>query len=130
MSEEEWLGIARRSFSMHSSDIAADTIVKYHIRRLASYVDTNERKALSTEFSGAIDMQLKSQNLSKQVFARMDRITELTDNVSFTFCFDVPDWGEVSCFPRNGEDSEVGVQYRFENGVIHVAPWPFSVSHY
>lgn len=130
MSEEEWLEIARRSFSMDSSDIAADTIVKYHIRRLASYADKNERKALSTEFSGAIDRQLKSHKLSKQVFDRMDRITELTDNISFIFCFDVPDSGEVSIFPRNGEDSEVGVQYRVENGVIHVSPWPFSVSHY
>ena len=130
MSEEEWQGIARRSFSMHSSDIVADTIVKYHIRRLSSYFDTDERKTLTAQFSHAIDEQLKSHNLSKKLFDRMDRITALTDNISFTFCFDVPDFGEVSIFPRNGTDTEVSVRYHVENGMIRVEPWPFSVDRY
>ena len=130
MSEQEWQEIAQRSFSMHSSDVVADTIIKYHIRRLTSYSDTDERKAMVAEFSHAIDDQIESHNLSKQVFGRMDRITKLTDNISFAFCFDTPDSGTVSVFPRNEEDSEVSVEYRVENGVIHVAPWPFSVDQY
>jgi hypothetical protein len=130
MNDKEWQEIARRSFSMVSSDLNTDTIIKYHIRRLSSYSNTDERKALTAEFSGVIDEQLKSHNLSKQVFDRIDRITELTDNISFAFCFDVPDSGKVSIFPRNGEATEVSVQYKVENGVIHVAPWPFSVHQY
>jgi hypothetical protein len=130
MSEEEWQRIARRSFSMPSSDIISDTIIKYHIRRLASYSDTEERKTLAAEFSQEIDDQLKSHELSKEVFDRIDRITELVDNISFTFCFDATGSGEVSIFPQNGEDTEVSVKYRVENGTIHVEPWPFSVSHY
>ena len=132
MSDEEWLAIARRSFSMFSSDIVADTIIKYHVKRLASYSNTDERKSLTAEFSGAIDKQLKSPNLSlsKQVFDRMDRITELTDTISFAFCFDVPDSGDVSIFPRNGANAEVSVQYQVESGVIHVTPWPFSIDQY
>ena len=130
MSEEEWQGIARRSFSMDSSDVVADTIIKYHVRRLASYSNTDERKAMVAEFSQAIDEQIKSHRLLKEVFDRMDRITELTDNISFTFCFDVPDSGAVSVFPRNGEDTEISLQYRVENGMIRVAPWPFSVDFY
>jgi hypothetical protein len=130
MSEDEWQAIARRSFSMYNSDVIADMIVKYHIRRLASNSDTNERKAMVAEFSGAIEEQLKFHNLSREVFDRMDRITELTDNISFTFCFDVPGTGAVSIFPRNGDDTEVSVQYHVENGLIHVAPWPFSVDQY
>ena len=115
---------------MYCSDIVADTIVKYHIRRLASYSDTDERKAMTSEFSQAIDEQIKSHNLSKQIFDRMDRITELTDNISFAFCFDVPDSGEVSIFPRNGKAKEVSVKYQIQDGVIHVSPWPFSVTQY
>ena len=130
MTEEEWQSIARRSFSMDSSDIIADTIIKYHIRRLASYSDIDERKAMTSEFSQAIDEQLEIQKLPKEVFDRMDRITQLTDNISFAFCFDVPDSGEVAVFPRNGEDSEVSVRYHVENGLIHVEPWPFSVDLY
>jgi len=130
MSEDEWQTIARRSFSMYSSDVIADTMIKYHIRRLASYSDTDERKAMVAEFSVAIEEQLKFHNLSKQVFDRMDRITKLTDNLSFAFCFDVPDSGEVSIFPRNVEHTEVAVEYQVENGVMHVAPWPFSVNEY
>ena len=130
MSEEEWQRIARQSFSMPSSDLIADTIIKYHIRRLASYSNTEERKALAVEFSQEIDDQLKAHGLSKEVFDRIDRITELVDNISFTFCFDIPGSGEVLIFPQNGEDTEVSVKYRVENGTIHVEPWPFSVSHY
>src|SRR5688572_14187458 len=55
MSEEEWQRIARQSFSMPCSDLIADTIIKYHIRRLASYSNTEERKALAAEFSQEID---------------------------------------------------------------------------
>lgn len=130
MNEEEWQRIAKRSFSMPSSDIVADTIIKYHIRRLSSYSKTDERSALTAEFSQEIDDQLKSDGLSKEIFDRMDRITELTDNISFTFCFDAPGSGEVSIFPRNGEDKEVSVRYHVENGIVQVAPWPFSVNNY
>ena len=54
----------------------------------------------------------------------------MIDNISFTFCFDIPGSGEVSIFPQNGEETEVSIRYHVENGTIHVEPWPFSVSHY
>ena len=130
MSEAEWNGIARRSFNMQYSDIVADMIVKYHVRRLASHDESAERKAMTAEFSQAIDERLKQHKLSRALFDRMDRITELCDRISFDFCMDVPDSGEVSIFPRNGEDEEVLIQYHVEDGVIHVMPWPFSVNSY
>ena len=130
MSEDEWNGIARRGFSMPCSDIVADTIVKYHVRRLASHDESAERKAMTAEFSQAIDGQLKQHNLSKPLFDRTDRITNLCDKISFDFCMDVPDSGEVSIFPRNDEDAEIPVQYHVEDGMIHVNPWPFSVDAY
>jgi len=130
MSEEEWQGITRRSFSMYNSDVVTDTIIKYHVRRLASYYNTHERQALATEFSQGIKEQLRAHNLSKVIFERMDRITELTDNISFLFCMDVPNSGTVSIFPRNPADTEVPVQYEVADGVIHISPWPFSVDKF
>lgn len=130
MSEEEWQEIARRSFSMYNSDVVSDTIIKYHVRRLASQYNTHERQALAAEFSQAIKEQLQAHNLSKVIFERIDRITELTDNISFLFCMDIPDSGSVSIFPRNDADTEIPVQYEVANGLIHASPWPFSVDKF
>ncbi|MCI0607709.1 MAG: DUF3891 family protein [Anaerolineae bacterium] len=130
MSEEEWNRIARGSFYMQYSDIVANTIVKYRVRRLASHDESAERKVMTAEFSQVIEEQIKQYNLSKEMFDCMDRITDLCDRISFDFCMDVPDSGEVSIFPRNGEDEEVPVRYHVEDGTIHVTPWTFSVNSY
>ncbi len=130
MSEAEWNAITRRSFAMQYSDVVADTIVKYHLRRLASYSDSAERKAMVVEFSQVIDEQLKQNNLLKEIFDRIDRITNLCDSISFDFCFDVSNSGKVSIFQRNDEEKEISVQYHVEDGVIRVTPWPFSVDTY
>ena len=130
MSEDEWNEIARRSFYMQYSDTIADTIAKYHVRRLASHDKSEERKAMTLEFSQAIGKQLRQNNLSERLFDRIDRITELCDKISFDFCMDVPDSGGVSIYRRNSGDEEVLVKYHVEDGVIHVVPWPFSVSRY
>ena len=130
MTAEEWLPIARRGFNMPCSDAVADAIVKYHIRRLASSDPSETRKALTVEFSQAIDEHLDQHSLSKTLFDRMDRITDLLDHLSFEFCFDAPASGNISIFPRNGEDTEVNVQYHVEDGEINVSPWPFSVDEH
>jgi hypothetical protein len=130
MDDSEWFPIARRGFYMKCSDVVADTIVKYHIRRLAANSDSEGRKALAAEFSAAIDGQLMAHNLSGELFERMDRITDLCDSLSFSLCFDVPASGEISIFPLNNDDKEVAVKYKVEDGVISASPWPFSVDSY
>jgi hypothetical protein len=130
MDDSDWFPIARRTFYMPCPDVVADTIVKYHFRRLAGHDDSPDRKALTAEFSDAIDGQLTEHNLSKELFDRLDRITDLCDSLSFSFCFDVPASGNISIFPHNGKDTEVTVKYRVEDGVISASPWPFSVDHY
>jgi hypothetical protein len=130
MDDSVWFGIARRGFYVECSDVVADTIVKYHIRRLADHGDSAGRKALAAEFSAAIDRQLKEHNLSKELFERMDRITDLCDSLSFSLCFDAPASGEISIYPRNGEDTEVTVEYHVQDGLISASPWPFSVDSY
>lgn len=130
MSDEEWQGIARRGFSMPCSDVVADSIVKYHIRRLASNGKTDIRKALYAEFVHGVDEHLERHNLSRTLFDRTDRITDLLDRLSFEFCFDVPASGSISVFPRNVEDKEVTIEYHVADGEINVAPWPFSISEH
>ena len=130
MDEAEWFPVARRTFYMSCSDIVADTIVKYHFRRLASHEDSAGRKALTAEFSAALDEHLKAHDLSEEFFDRLDRITNFCDSLSFSLCFDVPASGQISIFPRNGEDTEVTIKYHVEDGVISAAPWPFSVGAY
>ena len=115
---------------MECSDVVADTIVKYHFRRLAGDDPLPKRKALATEFSKSIDEHLEKHNLSKTLYNRMDRITDLLDQISFRLCFDVPASGEASIFPRNGEETEVAVRFEVDDGVIHVDPWTFSVDEH
>jgi Protein of unknown function (DUF3891) len=130
MDDSKWFEIARRGFYMPCSDVIADTITKYHVRRLADDGDSVERKALTAEFSQALDEQLDQYNLSKELFSRVDRITDLCDRLSFRLCFDVPASGEVLVFPRIGEERQVAIAYRVEDGLINVSPWPFSVDVY
>lgn len=130
MDDSEWFPIAQRTFYMPCSDVAADAIVKYHFRRLASHDDSSGRKALTAEFSKALDEHLKEHNLSKALFNRIDRITNLCDSLSFKLCFDVPASGKIPIFPRNREDTEVTIKYHVEDGLISADPWPFSVDSY
>jgi len=130
MSDEEWQVIARRGFHMECSDAVADTIVKYHIRRLASQGKTELRKVLFTEFSLGVEEHLKRHSLSQIQFDRLDRITDLLDRISFEFCFEAPAFGAVSVFPHNSGNDEVPLQFRVEDGQIRVTPWPFSVNEH
>lgn len=130
MDDSEWFPIARRTFFMPCSDVVADTIVKYHFRRLAGHSNTEGRKGLYAEFSDALEKQLKENKLSKELFDRIDRITDLCDSLSFSFCFDIPASGEISIFPRYDEDREITIKYHVEDGVLSTGPWPFSVNSY
>lgn len=130
MAEQTWHAIARRGFSMYCSDAIADTIAKYHVRRLARNPDRPERVTLAAEFSQGIEEQLAHYGLSKELFERINRITDLLDQLSFNFCFEAPASGAVSIAARNAEEREVLVEYHVEEGVIQVSPWPFSADEY
>lgn len=130
MRDEDWEVIARRGFNMECSDIHADTIVKYHFRRLASHGTSEIRRSLHADFTKGIDEQLIKYNFSRSLFDRIDRITDLLDRLSFKFCFDVPASGSISLFPRNNEDKEVTIEYHVEDGEINVTPWTFSVDEH
>jgi len=130
LSDEAWAVIARRGFFAQFSDLTADLITKYHFRRLANDSASDLRKSLSAEFSAEIDRQLALHGFSNELFARLDRITNLCDQLSFNFCFELPASGEVAILPRNDSQTEVPLHYQVEDGVINVKPWPFSVDSY
>lgn len=127
MRDEEWEVIARRGYAMPCSDIVADTIVKYHFRRLASSGASEIRKTMHADFTQILNEQLKHDDLSRTLFDRIDRITDLCDRLSFEFCFDASASGNISIYPRNGEDTEITIEYQVKDGEINVSPWPFSV---
>lgn len=130
MSDAEWLGIARRGFDMTGSDPAADLITRYHLRRLARNNPSDAAQAVYREFGEEIAAQLQENGFSAEQFERIDRITNLCDSISFSFCFDQPAEGEIAIFPHNGAADEVNVRYTVEMGKIAVSPWPFSVEAY
>lgn len=127
MPEEEWIAITRRGFHMNGSDPIADLITRYHLLRLTRDHPSAAVQALHYEFEWEIRDQLREQGFSPTIFERIDRITDLCDSISFSFCFGQPVQGQVGIFPRNAGGVEIPVYYSVEQTHIHVTPWPFAV---
>jgi hypothetical protein len=130
LTEEEWLTLTRTGFDMTWSDPIADVIVKLHLKRLVSYVDSPARQALLAEMGQAIELHLQRHGLDGATFERIDRITNLCDRIAFDTSFEAPSEGKVSVFPTGDRDHEVAVHYRVEAGAIQVDPWPFALDMY
>jgi len=128
MPEARWLEITRRGFDMTGSDAVADMIARYHLRRLTANNPSPAARALYADFSRAIEAQLDEHGLSTALFERIDRITDLCDSISFSFCFEEPADGRIAVFPRNGQDLEVEVRYTVSQAGFCVSPGPFGVS--
>lgn len=130
VAEADWIEITRRGFYTPWSNAAADLIAKHHLLRLARHGQSPERLRLTAEFEHAISGILQQFGFSAELFARIDRITDLCDSVSFDFCFDKPANGNVTVFPRNAKSTEISIDYSVGQGIIRMNPWPFSVTYY
>ena len=128
MAPETWLEVARRGFAATWADPVAELIARLHIQRLVTYGHASVRQALGAGMEAQIAAQIAQTGLPAELFARIDRITRLCDNIAFLFCFEAPAEGTVEVFPRWEGDETVAVQYRIAEGVIMVDPWPFCVS--
>jgi len=126
-SEAEWLANTRKGFDMAWHDPLADAIAKMHLQRLASYGTSPARTAEAAAMAEEIAALAAEHGLDRALLSRIDRITQLCDDISFAFCFEAPTQGTVRVFPRNSEDEEVEVGYRVEEGKIRATPWPFAV---
>jgi hypothetical protein len=127
VSQEEWLALTRKGFDMTWADALADAIAKMHLQRLASYGKTPARQTEAASMAQTITKVVAQHGLDAKLLARIDRITNLCDDIAFDFCFEAPAQGAVYVMPRNTDDEEVEVRYRIGDGVIQVDPWPFAV---
>lgn len=125
--EEEWLALTRSGFEHTWADPVADLIAKMHLQRLTSYGKAAVRQAQAAEMAESNQAHAQRYGLDLDLFARVDRITNLCDRIAFDFCFEAPVGGEVKIFPHNVSDEEVAVHYRLEGSVIEVDHWPFRV---
>lgn len=125
--EADWMALTRRGFDTTWADPAAEAIAKLHLHRLVSYGSAPARQALAAEMAGAIAAHMERFGLDPALFARIDRVTRLCDDIAFAFCFEAPVEGSARVFPRYDLDEEVEVRYRVAEGVIRVDPWPFGV---
>ncbi len=127
MPEAQWIEITRHGFDMSGSDPVADLITRHHLKRLTANSSSQAVQVLNAGFAREIEAQLRAQGFPAGLFERIDRLTNLCDSISFSFCFEQPAEGQVPVFPRNSADSETPIQYSIEQADIKVAPWPFSV---
>ncbi len=124
MPEAQWLAITRRGFEAVCSDLAADLVVKYHLRRLA------RKSALAAGMDATIQARLRDSGLSAEAFERADRVTDLCDRIALDFCQERPAEGKVAVHGKNGSADLVEVKYRIDGAEIRIDPWPLSVEGY
>ena len=127
ISEQDWLEIARRGFGMSLSDPAADIIARMHILRLVRSRPISTAPGLAEEMEQALREQTEQAGFSRELFQRIDRITNFTDRISFEFCFERQNEGKLAVFPHNDRDEEVELSYRIAGETITLDPWPLDV---
>jgi hypothetical protein len=128
--EHDWLALTRKGFDMTWTDLQADVIAKMHLQRLASYGKSPARQAEAAAMAQTTAALAAQHGLDAALLARIDRITNLCDDIAFAFCFEAPAQGAVLIFPRNEGDNELEVHYKIEDGKIQIDPWPLAVDSY
>lgn len=126
MPEPEWVEITRRGFHMPCADPIADLITRHHLLRLTDNHPSPAVQALHYEFEWEIRDQLLELGFSPSTFERIDRITNLCDKISFSFCFEEPTHGYMNVFQHSTSQLETPVHYSIAGTDIHITPWPFS----
>lgn len=133
--EEDWLEVVRRGIKHRFDHPTTDIVVKLHIRRLLSFYDSPQRRELMAEIDERVDGRLVESGASLEAFQKADKITQLCDMISFSFCFEAPieRTYEVFSRPDAPETTAITFEIRPENeGVLREAPllvdpWPFSI---
>lgn len=126
--ELEWLELQKQGAEQEYQDPYVDLVVKFHVRRILGYRPTPERQAYLIELDRIIEQCLKRHNLDRRQFEWADRITNFCDNLSFDFCFEMPQQGSVAVFAQTTDSESIELSYQLDGqGSIGVDPWPFSV---
>lgn len=108
------------------TDPVAETVMLYHVKRLMG--DDSAFSSLREPLTRRIDDNLAQLSLPSQPFEWADRITNLTDLISFDFCFDRPIERAVPVFVKQTDSEQTEIRYEIDSGGhITVDPWPLCV---
>lgn len=108
------------------ADPIAETVMLYHVRRLMG--NDVAFSSLREPLTQRIDENLDRLAMTPEPFERADRITNLTDLLSFDFCFDRPITRSVPVFAKQADAAQTEIRYEIDaNGLITVDPWPLRV---
>ena len=125
---ERWLAIQKRGVERSCPDPVADIVAVRHIKRLLSYDDTPERRALAATAEARIESRLRETDITRDAVEWMDRVMDLLDGITFDFGFEAPTRSMRSIRPRYRSGETVSVHYALESGgIVTVDPWPFGV---
>jgi hypothetical protein len=114
---ERWVGIQRRGFTPRCDDPVVDLVVALHVRRLLSSQGNGHERAAHGEVGALLPSLHERAGVSPEDAARADEITNVCDRLAFSFCFELPDEGEVR-----------GFRYALDGrGRIELDPWPLDV---
>jgi hypothetical protein len=114
---ERWTEIQRRGFTPRGEDPIVDLVAALHVRRLlSSRADEFEQRAYD-EVDGLMRSLCAAAGVTAEEAEEADAITNVCDRVSFVFCFEEPERGEVR-----------GFSYEVDGeGPIALDPWPLEV---
>jgi len=126
--EDEWLDIIRNGVENRFEHPTTDIVVKLHLRRLLSMHSSPEREMLIAQIDARIDGRLDESGALLETFQRADKITQLCDMISFSYCFESPVKLTYPVFSRSDGAETTSITFEVRpGGEVTVDPWPFSV---
>lgn len=120
-----WYATQLHGIEERHPDPVVDTVALMHVRRLLSGREEEEAHELMRAADAAIEENLGRTAVPFDDFARADTITELSDWISFRFCFEeaVTFTGDV-----RGPADDVSLSCEIDGkGRITLDPWPLDV---
>jgi hypothetical protein len=125
--EAEWLAMTQRGLEMRLPDRIADIVAKLHLRRLLSYDNSPQRRAMMAQIDGYVQARLPQSGHTRAEFDWADKITHLCDNVAFHFSFEVETEQVSWVCARVLDWQETAITYHIgASGHILMEPWPFN----
>lgn len=128
VSETEWLDVMRSGIDLEFTDPIAEVIAKLHMMRLVRTPTSPEREQIVEAFENRISSVVAQTDYSRDQFEWADRITRFCDSLAFDFSYELLTKDSTPIFAKTGGSNDTKLSYDLQpNGLIKIAPWPFSV---
>jgi hypothetical protein len=126
--EEDWLEVVGKGVENRFYHPTTDIVVKLHIRRLLSMITSAEREAFIAQIDERIAGRLREGDAPLETYQQADKITQLCDMISFSFCFESAAELTYDVYAQPAAAESTGITYQIQpGGEVRVDPWPFSV---